>query len=102
MELKLTHTKRGFACVTFKDRYGIECSLQASSLAEEAAVWLGCDEPNARILEPEHGWQQVHIPGLLCDTRMHLTQEQVKALLPMLQHFAETGNVRLITTDEPT
>ena len=27
------------------------------------------------------------------DSRMHLTQDQVKALLPLLQKFAETGEL---------
>lgn len=66
---------RGFVVVTFNDRYDIPCSLQESSLANEAAVWLGVDDVEG---EP---------------ARMHLSQEQVKTLLPLLQHFVDTGRL---------
>lgn len=29
----------------------------------------------------------------MLSTRMHLNQEQVKQLLPILQHFADTGEL---------
>ena len=45
-----------------------------SSLAEIEAIWLGIDR------EESGG-------------RMHLTREQVAALLPHLQHFVETGEL---------
>jgi hypothetical protein len=87
-------TARGFKFYQFKDHYGVSCSLQKSSLATEACVWLGCDEPNARVLVPGKSWQPVVLPeGTLCDTRMHLTQKQVKALLPRLTRFAKTGAI---------
>jgi hypothetical protein len=40
------------------------------------------------------GWMPYEIPKevSLC-TRMHLTQEQVKDLLPILQKFVETGEI---------
>ena len=69
-------TSRGFGLWEFKDKYGQECSLQDSSLASEPAIWLGVD---------------VDLKGEDVHDRMHLTQEQVKALLPILTYFAETG-----------
>lgn len=87
-------TARGFKFYQFTDRYGVACSLQESSLAEEACIWLGCDQPNPRVLVPGKSWQPVQLPAdTLCDTRMHLTQEQVKELLPILTRFAETGSL---------
>ena len=70
-------TERGFGFYEFKDKYGQECSLQDSSLASEPAVWLGVD---------------IDLKGDEIQNRMHLTQEQVKALLPILTYFAETGD----------
>lgn len=75
LEFKDTGGGRGLNRATFLDRYGVECSIQNSSLATEDAIWLGqqhcgkCDDP----------------------TRMHLTREQVAALLPALQHFVDHG-----------
>lgn len=92
--LELGHTQRGFAIIKFKDRYDVPCSLQASSLATEAAIWFGCDDANPRALSPGNGWKAVEMPAeYAADTRMHLTQDQVAALLPTLQHFVETGEV---------
>ena len=74
--LEKTITGRGFGLFQFRDKYGQECSLQDSSLATESAIWLGVD---------------VNLKGEEINERMHLTQEQVKALLPILTNFAETG-----------
>lgn len=52
----------------FRDRAGLACSVQESTLAHPAAIWLGVDSD-----------------------RMHLTQEQVRDLLPVLIHFAYEG-----------
>jgi len=67
---------RGFGFYQFKDKYGQKCSLQDSSLATEPAIWFGVD---------------INMKGEKVQYRMHLTQEQVKELLPILTHFAETG-----------
>lgn len=73
MALTIRTTELGFAIGEFKDHYGEPCSLQKSSLAFEDCIWLG-----------------VHKPG---SDRMHLTQEQVADLLPLLQRFVETGEL---------
>lgn len=75
--LEKSVTKRGFGLYEFVDFSGQECSLQDSSAAEESAIWFGVD---------------VNIKGESVSTRMHLTQEQVKVLLPTLTYFAETGS----------
>jgi hypothetical protein len=105
MNFNWTTTSRGFTVVEFKDLYGAGCSVQKSSLATEDAIWFGPDDADPKIpaseaqrlgLEPEAstGWVPYPIPKqVLMKTRMHLTREQVKALLPLLQHFVETGEL---------
>ncbi|BCP56261.1 hypothetical protein K32_48780 [Kaistia sp. 32K] len=103
MEIK--YTERGFARCAFLDRYSVPCSLQESSLAEEAAIWLGVDDANPMIMASDAaahgvnttettGWVPYPVPpAVLMTTRMHLTQAQVAELLPALQHFVDTGEL---------
>lgn len=99
-------TGRGFAVLRFTDHYGAACSLQKSSLATEDAVWFGPDDAAPKVLASEAaalgvqttertGWVPFPVPDAVqMTTRMHLTREQVTALLPYLQRFAETGELR--------
>jgi len=75
MPIKVKKTNRGFTICEFTDRYNSKCSVQESSLATEAAIWLGVD---------------TDFNGKEC-TRMHLTIEQVQELLQLLQTFVDTG-----------
>lgn len=99
---------RGKPRFDFTDLYGVECSVQESSLATDHAIWLGVNDADPKIMRsdadqlgiqpddnPERtGWQRYHVPTQVAfKTRMHLNREQVRALLPMLQHFAETGEL---------
>ncbi len=90
-------TSRGFGVWNFRDKYGAKCSLQDSSAASEPCIWFGVDDAEPKIMASKTpqggtGWVPFEIPDdVLLTTRMHLTQEQVKALLPILTHFAETG-----------
>lgn len=94
--MKIDKTNRGFGVIDFTDCYGTECSLQESSLATESAIWLGCNEANPRVCIPNKGWTPVEMPeGYIANTRMHLTQEQVRELLPHLIKFVETGELGL-------
>lgn len=100
-----TKTERGFAHASFEDYYGVKCSIQKSSLATADAIWFGIDDPDPQIMcsdarraglpdSGRNGWQKYDIPQeVLLTTRMHLTQDQVKALIPVLAHFAETGEL---------
>ncbi len=76
MNIKLT--SRGFAVAHFNDIYGSSCSIQESSLAETSAIWLGVD---------------IDFAGHRC-TRMHLSQEQVRELMPILENFISKGDLR--------
>ena len=72
-------TPRGFQRREWADLNGEACSIQESSLATECAIWLGCASGT-------------HVDGA-CLARMHLSRVMVKELLPLLQHFAETGRL---------
>lgn len=82
MVIELADTERGFARAEFIDRYGSKCSIQESSLADEAAIWLGVDRDFNELNAASGGH------------RMHLTQGHVRELLPLLQRFVETGGLR--------
>lgn len=96
---------RGFAYSKFTDLYGMKCSIQESSLATDNAIWFGIDDPEPKVMaidassvgvktEEITGWVPYPIPEIVClHTRMHLNKEQVKALIPILQNFVETGEL---------
>lgn len=95
MEITEGKNQRGFRYNTFTDRYGAKCSIQKSSLAFEDAIWFGCDELGLKKFTPHQGWEDIEIDMTthVANTRMHLTQQMVKDLLPTLQYFAETGEL---------
>ena len=107
MDIKRVQTERGFSLIQFEDRYGAVCDIQESSLAEEAAIWFGPHDADAQVMHGDaaargvstsqnYGWVKYPIPKqVLLNTRMHLTQSQIAELLPLLQHFAETGELPL-------
>ncbi|WHZ35771.1 hypothetical protein [Sagittula sp. MA-2] len=95
-------TQRGFRIDRFEDANGEVCSLQRSSaVAEEGMIWLGCSEIGLKRFTPFKGWEDVELEqnmhkggvGHVANNRMHLSQSQVRDLLPALQHFAETGEL---------
>ena len=104
--MKNTNTKRGFNISEFTDSNGNKCSLQNSSSAMEAKIWLGTNDADAKIMAKEAlkhgiktteevGWIKFPIPSeVLLNTRMHLNRSQVKELLPYLTRFAETGSIQ--------
>lgn len=73
---------RGFQKGKFKDHDGASCSIQESDLASEACIWLGCD---AEAIHPS--------TGELLGARMLLTQCLAAELIPLLQHFVDTGEL---------
>ena len=77
--MQIENNERGFGVGNFEDYYGAPCSIQESSLATDNAIWFGVDDVN-------HG-------GFTDYGRMHLTQDQVKRLLPYLTYFADTGEL---------
>lgn len=111
MQITLTPNSRGFMQGQFSDLYGEKCSIQHSSLATDNAIWLGIDEVELKILardavaigrddllgegaERFRGWVDYPVPDcVLKAARMHLNQEQVAALIPLLQYFVEHGEL---------
>lgn len=103
--MNLENNQRGFAHGNFIDRYGEECSIQKSSLAFEDCIWLGVSKVKPQIMasqaaslgvktEETSGWIEFPIPKeVLLSSRMHLTREHVKELLPILQKFVDTGSI---------
>jgi putative RNA 2'-phosphotransferase len=100
IKIDMTATSRGFGRGEFVDRYDAKCSIQESSLADEAAIWLGCNNADPKILAfhinggMPNGWvpYPVH-PEAQFYTRMHLTVEMAEALIPLLQKFVKTGRL---------
>ncbi len=97
MEVK--YTGRGFAVAEFKDSKDQECSIQESSIAGDACIWLGIDDVEVidyagtpKVIELKKLGGDVRAMG-----RMHLTQKQVAELLPLLNMFVQTG---LLTNEE--
>lgn len=98
-------TNRGFALIEFTDRYGVKCNIQKSSLATEDAIWFGVEDADPLIMASQAkthgiettettGWVPYPIPHeVLLKTRMHLTREQVRKLLPILHRFTENGEL---------
>ena len=95
MQLELTN--RGFLRGEFADEYGHSCSIQESSIVSPACIWLGVNDAEPKIMASETpeggtGWVPFNVPqNVLLHTRMHLNQEQVREILPLLTHFAEYG-----------
>ncbi len=104
-QISTTVTCRGFDRVEFIDRYDNKCSISKSSLANEDCIWLGVLKTEPKILasqakalgivtEETTGWVEYPIPEeVFLNTHMHLTQDQVKNILPMLQKFVDTGEL---------
>jgi len=99
--IDMDKTSRGFAIGRFKDKYDVECSIQESSLASEAALWMGCSDANPQILAYHvngghaNGWVKYDVhPEASFTTRMHLTVEMAEALIPLLQKFVKTGGLQ--------
>jgi hypothetical protein len=99
-------TPRGFQYSKFQDANSKECSIQISSdYREETLLWLGLKGADPVIMatkakeygietEETTGWIPYSIPSdVLLNTRMHLTQSQVKELIPILEYFVEHGNL---------
>lgn len=88
---KLKRTARGFEIIEFKDCYGTESSLQASSMALLAkpgpsAVWLGNDHESVNPLTQEK-----------MGARMHLNRDQVMALIGHLANWLHRDTFKLPT-----
>ena len=85
--MRIKKNERGFAYGEFDDFYGKKCSIQKSSLATRDAIWLGVSNTGPRMGNYSKNRNVEY-------WRMHLTKKEVKALLPVLQKFVETGEIK--------
>ena len=93
----IENTDRGFGIGKFTDGNGEACSIQESSaIRDEKLLWLGVNDPTIQFMN-KSGWETFDPKALghmvLISGRMHLTQSQIKELLPLLTEFAETGQL---------
>ncbi len=96
-KLKIETTPRGFQIAEFTDSYGNKCSIQKSSSATRDCIWIGIDSPKLTVFEDDSKGKYIttQMPSNFdVDSRMHLTIDQVKMLLPILQTFVETGELK--------
>lgn len=97
--LRKKKTERGFDLIEFDDLYSTKCLIQESSLATEDAIWFGPDNADPKILasktkEGGTGWVPYLIPeDVSLTTRMHLSREQVKKILPVMKKFVKKGKI---------
>lgn len=98
--MKIERTERGFVKGNFDDDYGHPCSIQESSvMGDEGYIWFGINDAKPEYCPRDGtGWHPLPLPSwvestmdVIFHTRMHLSQTQVKELLPTLQYFAEHG-----------
>lgn len=99
------NTGRGFEQITFLDYYKTPCVIQQSSLADAEAIWLGVSDADPQVMARDAaslgiktnqstGWVPYPIPqAVLLTTRMHLSKAEVEKLIPVLQHWLETGSL---------
>ena len=100
--MKRTKTHRGFPLITFQDLKGVECTIQKSSVATEDCIWLGAAEIGlkefVRNRASGESWRDVVLENtrehtFVANNRMHLTQDQVRELIPILTKFVDTGEL---------
>lgn len=108
-----TRTARGFALIHFQDYYGATIDIQKSSLATADCIWFGPSSADPKIMaskaqahgvetEEACGWVPFPIPDdVLLTTRAHLSREMVAELIPILQHFVDTGTLPVTNKEKP-
>lgn len=106
---EVKHTCRGFSFYEFEDRNNYKCTIQKSSIATENAIWLGLESASPMLLHGDatklgidhnksSGWVEYPIPEeVTLNTRMHLNQDQARKLGKMLIHFADSGELPIIS-----
>jgi hypothetical protein len=101
VKLVFKRTQRGFARAEFVDLYGEPCSIQASSLNEAQAIWLGTDAPVIMLNDNRH--PDPKGAGLsTLGGRMHLDRTRARRLALVLAAFAEFGTLPVPKGKAPT
>lgn len=100
--MKSIKTARGFSKHLFTDSYNNECSLQESS-SVVPHIWLGLENPKLTVFENESKGRYIETEmpkNFSVDSRMHLTPDQVKELLPYLIKFAYTKELSKLNKND--
>lgn len=104
MEINKIETEKGFTYISFIDNSGNKCSISDDESGNEL-IHFGIDEPKPKILarsaekfgvktDKTIGWIDYKLPiEVMVNTRMKLTVNQVRELLPILQRFAAKGEL---------
>jgi len=103
MEVK--QTSRGFYYYEFTAADGEKCNIQKSSSAMDDYIWFGYEKIGLKGFIPfgDPAWRDVTeqqikekfgFENIIANNRMHLSREQVKNLLPILQKFVDTGEIQ--------
>ncbi len=93
-KINMDPTERGFEQGEFTDLYRSTCSIQESSLATEGAIWFGVnDDGHFNMKTPPEKWDESVYGKQSTGGRMHLSQGQAAALLPLLKYFVEHGQL---------
>jgi len=96
-------TERGFDIYQFKDEGGNECSIQKSSRAMEDCIWLGSNKIGLQefVAYRNPAWksreefdEHTIEHHFVANNRMHLTRDTVAELIPILQKFVDTGELK--------
>ena len=92
--MKHEKTQRGFVRIEFEDFNGEMCSLLKSSIATDDCIWLGVNDAKPRVCVLNEGWKPYLMPDdVMMTTRMHLSRDQVAALMPYFVYFVENGDL---------
>ncbi len=99
--MKINNTNRGFQVGSFKDQRGNECSIQVSSNAMTECIWLGSNKIGLQEFKAGQGWvdhaecdEHTMAHHYVANNRMELSRKQVEKLLPLLENFVKTGNLK--------
>ena len=100
--MKKGKTHRGYSLIEFIGKYGNACSIQKSSIATEVCIWLAIDDADPLIMASDairlgldnKGETTGHVKydfpeEVHLKTRMHLSRDQVKELIPILKKFVK-------------
>lgn len=95
---KETIDARGFKVIEFKDIYENELSIQESP-NDKNSLLLNINDNNPSIMKSDpidntEEWIDYSIPeDTYVNIRIHLSKEQIKELIPILQRFVDTGEL---------
>lgn len=96
--LLFSETAQRLPYIQFKDYWGTKCSLQLSTHLGDKPdfCWLGLEETVMCICDDDMPIRSYQPPkGVQTNSRMYLSRDHIRALLPYLKEFADTGHINL-------